>query len=114
MKIANRSARSFVQQQLPFEGSNLFATWFCVNPSSGDPMDFGYVVYSYGKHWPLFIHINGVWFENEERHSVTTSKHRSQTHPHCDTTLLSLSAMQRLLRGGFRELVRVRILHGRG
>ena len=43
-----------------------------------------YVVYSYGSHWPMFIYdeIQRRWFENEDSRSVTTSKHRSQCHPH--------------------------------
>ena len=114
MKIANRDARQYVKRIHPFQGNNLFATYFCVNPSSGDPGDSGYAVFSYGQHWPLFIsiHINGkdVWFENEERHSVTTSKHRSQTHPHCPTVLLSTAWMLRLYRGGFKAIAKERIL----
>lgn len=112
MKIANRDARSLVQRLHPFEGNNLFAQFFCANPSSADPGDHGYVVFSYGQHWPLFVHCNGVWYENEERASVSTSKHRTQVHPHQPTVLLSLTWMQRLVKGGYKAIARERILTG--
>lgn len=114
MKIANHEARFFVQRQHPFQGSNLYGTYWCSNPSSIHPGDNGYVVYSYGTHWPLFVcvHLNGkdVWFENEERHSRTTSKHRSQTHPHCPTVFLSQGAMTRLVAWGFKAIAKDRVL----
>lgn len=108
MKIANRDARNFVRQRLPFQGSNLFAQ---VHTRNSEP-DTWYVVYSYGVHWPLFICANGVWFENEDRFSVTTSKHRSQTHPHCPTMLLSTEWMKKLAQGGYQALVKARIVEG--
>ena len=108
MKIANRQARPLVQKQHPFEGSNLHAQFHC-NHETGESW---YAVYSYGKHWPLFIHANGAWFENEDKASPTTSKHRSQTHPHTPTVLLSCRHMIRLATGGYHRLVQERILHG--
>lgn len=114
MKIANRDARFYVQQQHPFEGNNLYGTFWCANPSSAHPGDSGYVVYSYGTHWPLFIcvYLNGqnVWFENEERHSRTTSKHKSQTHPYQPTTLLPLRSMTRMVFRGYKAIAKERIL----
>lgn len=42
-----------------------------------------YVVYSYRDDWPLFVYDapNETWYENEDRFSRTTSKHRSQCFP---------------------------------
>lgn len=110
MKIANRDARQFVQRLHPFEGNNLFAQFFCADTSSAHPGDHGYIVFSYGTHWPLFIHCNGVWYENEERASRTTSKHRTQTHPHQPTVLLSTAWLKRLARGGYKAIAKERIL----
>ena len=118
MKIANRDARPFVQQRHPFKGNNLYGTYFCSNPSSIEMGHSGFVVYSYGEHWPLFIAMTlvpygpDVWFENKDRHSVTTSKHRSQTHPHQPTTLLSTEHMLLLRRKGYRALVAARVIEG--
>jgi hypothetical protein len=113
MKIANRDARSFVQKEHPFQGNNLFAEYKTLNnPDGTNGPGLWYVVYSYGVHWPLFICANGVWFENEDRHSVTTSKHRSQTHPHCPTILLSTEWMKKLAQGGYQALVKARVIEG--
>lgn len=113
MKIANKAARKFVQQRLPFQGNNLFAQVHTRNSEDGtSEPDTWYVVYSYGPHHPLFVWANGIWFENEDRFSVTTSRHRTLTHPHCPTVLLPFEWMQRLARGGYRELVKARIVEG--
>jgi hypothetical protein len=105
-KITNRNARDYVQRCIQFEGSNLFATAHLDKNL--------YVVYSYGTHWPLFIWSEDAqaWFENEERHSVTTSKHRSQSHPHRPTILLSLRLMRKLATEGYKAIVTERILSG--
>ncbi len=112
MKVANRNARQYVQRLHPFEGRNLYGTFFCTNPSSAALGDSGYVVYSYGQHWPLFINVCDQWFENRDRHSVTTSKHRSQTHPHRPTILLSTEWMKKLAQGGYQALVKARVIEG--
>ena len=75
MKTSNIKAREFVQKCEPFKGSNTFGESFGVN---------GYAVYSYGYHWPLFVKLGSQWYENTERYSMSTSKHRSQLHPHID------------------------------
>ena len=117
MKIANRDAREFVQKKHPFQGNNLFAEFFCVDPKDATPGQYGYVVYSYGKHWPLFVCITvdgqDLWFENEDRHSVTTSKHRSQAHPHVDIQYaLSRTWMEKLVAGGYRAIAKARVIEG--
>lgn len=83
MKVANFAARTQVQQLVPFTGNNTFARH--VGPA--------YVVYSYGEHWPLFVHMDGQWYENGDRYSVTTSKHRSQLHPLTDTNIVSITEL---------------------
>ena len=73
MKIANRDARSYVGNREVFTGSNTFSK-YVENTTR-------YVVYSYGLHWPLFIHDRGTWYENIEKTSPTTSKHTTQCRP---------------------------------
>jgi len=77
MKISNKSAQSFVQNRKEFQGSNTFSvSWKGM-----------YIVYSYGMHFPLFVYDPAIgWFENADRYSVTTSKHRSQLRP-CEETI---------------------------
>jgi hypothetical protein len=113
MKIANRDARKFVQRQHPFQGNNIFAEFGTVNhPTGENGPEMWYAVYSYGAHWPLFVYANDTWFENENRYGTTTSKHRTQCHPHCSTVLLSGEWMKRLARGGYAAIAKERILQG--
>ena len=113
MKIANRDARRLVQKDHPFEGSNIYAQFHTQNHPNGDNgPDMWYVVYSYGPHWPLFIHAGDTWFENEGKYGRTTAKHRSQTHPHVPTVLLSTEWMLRLAKGGYAAIAQQRILTG--
>ena len=88
-KVTNVMARSSVQERTSFLGNNLFGQW-----THNDAQPYSkYVVYSYGYHWPLFIYERGVWYENIDKHSVTTSKHRTQTHPLVDTVAMTLEDM---------------------
>ena len=89
-RVANKNASSYVRQRREFKGSNLFGTY----------LDDRYVVYSYGEHWPLFIYADGVWFENQGKHSRTTSKQRTQTHPRVDTIKLSAEQMVTIAQKG--------------
>lgn len=106
-RINGRHARSYVQRTEPFRNSNgqLYAEW--IDPSHSEDNNSRYVVYSYGPHWPLFIYVPEIntWFENSERHSMTTSKHRTHTHPYCPTVLLTLKQMMVLDRLGYSSLI---------
>lgn len=86
MKVSNSSARTFVQSKLPFKGNNTF----------GETRGSVYVVFSYGHHWPLFAYVDGTWYENQERYSVSTSKHRSQLHPLTETEQVSAKEIRTL------------------
>ena len=91
-KIANRDARYYVEKLLPFEGSN---TWG-ENKRNGT-----YVVYSYGAHFPIFIYAEGVWFENEDRYSVSTSRQQSQCRPSgVETAKRSTEDMRKIAKHG--------------
>jgi len=50
------------------------------------PTNARYIVYSYGTHWPLWIREEGVWYENVSVYGVTTSKHKTQTNPHVESS----------------------------
>ena len=110
MKIANRDARQYVLRRKPFDGSNLYARRRTL-VTSDDTVTW-YTVYSYGEHYPMFIHINGYWFENEDKYSVSTSKHRSQSHPHAVTFPLSTQWMKVLAEQGYVALAKMRVTEG--
>lgn len=96
MKISTRSCRPCVKARGAFQRyGSLYAEWRTA--SDGTRM---YVVYSYGEHWPLFVCHDGTWYENSERYSVTTSKHRSASHPHCDTIPATCDDLKRFISRG--------------
>lgn len=84
-RVTNRQARGCVQRCEPFKGANTFGEW----------IGSSFVVYSYGRHWPLFVNWRGKWFENSDRYSSTTSKHRGQLHPHAETEPMECDAMKK-------------------
>lgn len=88
MRIANKDARKEVANRWEFKGANTRREWI------GHEAHTGYVVYSYGRHWPLFIWFDGVWYGNADRYSVATSKHRSQLHPLAETMQRSNDEMK--------------------
>ena len=94
-KVANNAARAYVQNLTPFKGSNTFGEW--VDGSRGDSR---FVVYSYGKHWPLFVWQDGKWYENAGKYSVSTSKQHGQLHPHTDTEKHSAEDMRTIAEMG--------------
>lgn len=104
-RIANIKCRKYVQNREPFRGSNLYG----IN-SLVDADHEVYTVYSYGDHYPMFIYTEGMWFENEDKYSPTTSKQRGQAHPHTPTILLSTQWMKRLANNGYQGIAKERIL----
>lgn len=110
-RINGRTARPYVQRTEPFRNSNgqLYAEW--IDPSHSEDNNSRYVVYSYGSHWPLFVYVPKVntWFENKEKYGPTTSKHRTYTHPHCDTVLLTLYQIMILDLFGYTRLINDRL-----
>ena len=92
-RIANRDARKYVYQTIAFKANNLMAEWDDDNEGANTP----YVVYSYGRHFPLFIYLGNTWYENKDKYSTSTSRHKSQCHPGLDTIKLTTDEMQELL-----------------
>lgn len=90
--VSNSSARSMVANKSPFRASNL----------SGRNFGNVYVVESYG-YYPLFVYKNGVWYENANKFSASTSKQMSQSRPNAETILSStkeLEGMYKFADGG--------------
>ena len=85
-RIANQNAREYVQRNEPFQGSNMFGVFDDDDQGSNTP----YVVYSYGYHFPMFIFINGHWYENSDKYSRSTSKQQSQARPTMKTIKLNI------------------------
>ena len=88
MRIANRDSAQYAHKLLNFQGSNLHG----VSESKY------YIVYSYNW-YPLFLYEydTGVWYENETKYSVSTSKQTTQVRPSYITKKLSHQEIKNLL-----------------
>jgi hypothetical protein len=112
-RVANTKCRNHVVARLPFKGSNLWGEWVKPPATLRNERDmYQYVVFSYGQHFPAYVYWGGMWFENEDKYSPTTSKHMSQARPTDKTILLSTRAMIALVAEGYDHLVKQRILTG--
>ena len=105
VKTSNCNARPLVQAMKEFKANNLWSEW--VDDGNTDTKDARYVVYSYDRHWPLFIYDVrcDTWFENASKYSMTTSKHKSQSHPHTAPTPLHVDDMIKVVNNGVTGLI---------
>jgi hypothetical protein len=104
-RVANAKCRTKVQLRQPFKGSNLWGEW----------VGSVYAVYSYGRHFPLWVYDPETeqWFGNADRYSVSTSKHRTQSQPlQVAIKWFDTETMSRLTRGGYRQMASDRVLFG--
>lgn len=84
--------RVHVKNREPFNAGNVYARALPGNR---------YAVYSYGEHFPLYIHVPGEgWYRNTDSYSATTSKHRSQCNPCEPCTDMDTTGMRILANGG--------------
>jgi hypothetical protein len=115
MKINNKNAREFVVKQHPFKGHNMIAEVFDTKDSTEGQT--GYVVYSYGRHFPIYIclHLGGrdIWFANKNTYSRSTTRHQSQARPVWEGSAmhwLSTEWMLRIVSGGYRSIAKQRVV----
>ena len=99
---SNKNAYSQVMAKEKFTASNMFAEWItCWNDDVRNEL---YVVYSYGRHFPMWIWDKNVgqWIGNKEKYSRSTSRQQSQTKPaNVNTYLDEAHEMNKLIgRGG--------------
>jgi hypothetical protein len=113
-RVANRDARKYVENLEFFKGSHTYGVWKHMTYCSL------YVVYSYGKHHPLFVYDTDIktWFFNTTKVSRTTTKHYSQLCPRIDQDAnrmdIELDEILELVRcGGFKNQVIKRLSKGR-
>lgn len=81
MKTSNKNCRQEVANRNVFVANNIFSEYITTN-ADGTPVDpCRYVVYSYGKHFPMYIYEQGTWYANCDKYSPSTSRHQSQANP---------------------------------
>jgi hypothetical protein len=66
--MKNRDAIPRIQARLPFKGNNMFGELVGKR---------GYVVYSYGYHFPMAAWDGYMWHVNEDKYSPSTGRHQS-------------------------------------
>ena len=89
IKTPNCNAVRYVTRRIPFVGSHLYSA----------VIGGRYTVFSYGAHWPLYVHDpEQGWLENADEYSPTTGRHRTQARPiDCPTVLTSVGMLRGLL-----------------
>ena len=100
IRTPNRNAREFVQSRCPFRANNISGDW------ETHPAGSFYVVRSY-EWWVLFAyHLPTMqWYENVSKHSPTTSRHHTQTHPHELTVTVDARTILDVLQSGATAVV---------
>jgi len=97
-KIANKNAKVVVTECKEFKGSNTFGVW---------ENEFCYAVYSYGKHFPMYVYdaISHAWFGNYDKYSQSTSKHMSQCRPTGDVIYKTTAFLNNIIYDGIAHAV---------
>lgn len=103
-KITNRQAGALVRERREFVTGN--KTVFAARAGRF------YTVYSYGVHFPMYIHdhVTSTWIGNRDGYSVTTARHKGQCHPGQVDLWLDTDGMKRLLQAGTAQLSAARVL----
>jgi hypothetical protein len=81
IKTANIRGRELVLNKIPFKGSNTHSKYY----DNGS-----YVVFSYDW-YPIFLHKDGQWLENEDGYSMSTKKQMSQLRPYGQGDIIKTS-----------------------
>lgn len=98
-------AREKVLRKESFRGNSVYAirNW---NPDVDT-----YTVYSYGKHFPMYVYDFRAeqWYGNNDKYSVTTSKHQSKCRPPNVAEWYPTETMKLIARGGIKLAVSERL-----
>lgn len=90
MKTTNAKSHYHTSRKAPFKANNL----------SGEYVGKSYVVYSYG-YYPIYVNLNGTWYKNMEKYSVTTSKQQTQSAPELygqkEFTMLNTTMLNKMI-----------------
>jgi hypothetical protein len=90
-RVANKDASKYIRRLEPFQGSNFV----------GCRVGEMYVAYSYGSHFPVCIYTDGVWLENSDKYSRSTSRHQSYARQAYDNaTLMTTNELYHVIAWG--------------
>ena len=68
-----------------------------------------YAVWSYGEHFPLYMWEKGIWYENKDKYSQTTTRHLQYARPSYDTIKLDTETMKQFVRFGVNKATFIRL-----
>lgn len=93
----NKDVGHYVKGRLEFQAHNMNGKW--VSPNKREWL---YVVYSYGEHFPMYVYSqdSGDWFENGNRYSNTTTRHKSQARPTSNTIKVDTDTIREIVAFG--------------
>ena len=103
-RVTLKTAREAVRGKRIFYGSNLFSLW------EGDR----YVVYSYGKHFPMYVWepTDEQWYANEDRFSPSTSRQQSACNPSPNAIPVPTHFLKQIALNGLESAIINKIQRG--
>ena len=108
-RVANKDISEYIDKLEVVEGSNIFTENSGKLPDNPETDDNLYIVYSYGWHFPMYIHCRqaNLWYGNSDRFSISTSKHQSQARPsrNVDQWLTTKEMLDMIRRGSTLEFL---------
>ena len=89
VRTSNAKASKYVADRVDFKGSNTF----------GENEGKFYIVYSYGRHFILYLYdkTTNKWFGSEDKYSVSTSKQQTQLHPNKEVMYLPQKELKNII-----------------
>lgn len=83
----NREAHRHVSTRSLFKGTNLYSA----------NIGYLYAVFSYSQMYPLYVYAKGVWYENSDKSTQTTERHRRDARPDGVSTVLKTTVELRTM-----------------
>ena len=106
-KITNAQAKLYIERKEEFKTGNetIFGEFYEGDTDQSIPAV--YVVYSYGKHFPMWVYDYGAdqWYGNQDKYSRTTTKHQSITKPQNIHQWLDTATLKRVINLGISGVV---------
>ena len=97
VKVTNRDCANYVSNRIAFKGSNLFGEWDYAGDYFNNGRGTPYIVYSWGRHFPIYAYVYGKWYENTDKYSASTSRHQTQARPDANTIKVNTKDINSML-----------------
>ena len=94
IKTSNQKCSEYVSKFVDFKANNVFSESIIYGVIN---KELCYAVYSYGHHFPLYVNKAGIWYENSDKYSVSTSKQQTQARPDTDTIKKTTSELKEII-----------------